>query len=1512
MSLIAHWKLNENNTEVPALNGNTTVAGTFQTLIDSSGNDNHLYVSQGSRQNVYYQGLISIDGPGGLIPKGMRNASLGKILYNPNNYWQMLCFTGIVNSNNVFNLYEVPNGIPYSISFWVKSYPHEDGFGTLINHANLEIKFKNLQNGIIPNKLGLKIRAVDIEYTVPNDGNWHHFAFVILPNAVNANDTRFYIDGVLTNGTITSNSSTFSMGGYPGTFALFNGFSNSYLTTDALADVRIYDHDLSLNDVVELFQLTESEDTTSNECNIIANWQLNEPSFNSTQLPFAITDYSGFNRHLVTNTTSSNINGYTSIAGPYNGSLGLHANKSNIGDSIVSFYTNENAFPDGFQTPITLTFWIKKIASSEEEEVYETITNVNTFLQISAVLNSSEISTQTGFSLKIKPYGNLGTIWFDLPNDLEWHFISIILPENFVSITDIVFYIDNFVSTYVFSDEQNGSYDPSQTFFNLNLGIGTSAVPLIALSNLTIRDCVYFNEIELPPEVNLPNVVEDNSPKTGVNEIAVVLSGGKYNNNPLASLGGDPSNIPIIGGNINNLFDNLDFDIKDLEKPYIDYRCFYIINNGRSSIYNLKLISLGEEPYTGQLGVKYLNEIQKITIFGIPNSGSLTLSYGQSQFTTNVNNASDWAIQIQDSLNNLDYLNQVKVTAQQNQNQLIFDIDFSGGFGGNGFDDKRNHSIITHVNNTFNLNVETSIIQKGSPINSIATALAEKTTKPTNINFSDNIVVKRFSPGDKIPIWVKRQLDKTNINKNQFVIRVQADSSPAGQNSEPEPYTPSVRVINLISNGVLKLSGSSSLEKFGNNVLLFSGSAIVLKGNNAGLILSGRATNKLDYGYCCCEENIMSCTVTVTGTINFDEDNTCNICQNMNDEYYFEMTDTSNTPGVCLIAGNIFKCENTTITCGDSSYQVYLTRKAEASINIGVCPAGSGDPPIISLTPTITLSIGLSSTMCEDESGDTLGNGVYVLNTPVEFLASEAPYECIGLLSGTYNLQTNNSDSCLFPTTIDVEFSDEYIRPPISEPINIYDFEGSGFSTFSGSGIDFLLFTENGDGSNNFGGETLITTFINEIGNGTLILSARNNVSDIFGNGIIEFNGTSTNKTIFNIVSTSGISISGGIDSINGYNEIGNGTIEFNGNSTVDIVADVNGGVWLHGVARVTRNYKTISSTGGIRFTAVATTTIVKQIISTGRGLFFGTYTGGLLLGGTEKDLINLKFGGFSWAWGNETDDPNNWGPCDEITTCNFEVSIGEPNCFGKAEVIVECGACQEFEYLVGPGETYGGGGSSGCYGWLDFYSRWSHGSCGEPFYISIYQPDLLLKLRVKGCYTRECFPLTYVECPIVMEWGDDNGHTESFELAEACFSSDDPDNTDCGGWGLGNTVCGTYSSAMFKFTLTKDCDEGELELDEWSWFSYNSLNDNSYGWCLAMDEPIIIKEGNTLTAMRCGGYGADVIPSGDPCDYDHTYVLGFIITYSLRGVGEDGEEYLCIKQETVILTGAGDWQDHI
>lgn len=247
--------------------------------------------------------------------------------------------------------------------------------------------------------------------------------------------------------------------------------------------------------------------------------------------------------------------------------------------------------------------------------------------------------------------------------------------------------------------------------------------------------------------------------------LTLVYSGGSGNMVPANSLGGNPSAAGVPNASINNLFGDITPDISAV--GLTDYRCLYLFNDSTTTIYNINLwisnLTAGGSQI--QLGIAKIDEVQRLTIPNTVTGGSLTLQYETFNFVTNYNHdLAVWAQSLQDAINALvdgsgnPVLGLITVTAMNSNGNLLFDFHFTNEEGG------RSHPLISIVNNQLQpsgTSAVISLIQSGSPINTIAPLIDVATTVPGGVVFSvptstSPIILPKLKPNEGFPFWIQR------------------------------------------------------------------------------------------------------------------------------------------------------------------------------------------------------------------------------------------------------------------------------------------------------------------------------------------------------------------------------------------------------------------------------------------------------------------------------------------------------------------------------------------------------------------------------------------------------------------------------------------------------------------------------------------------------------------------------------------------------------------------------------
>lgn len=268
-------------------------------------------------------------------------------------------------------------------------------------------------------------------------------------------------------------------------------------------------------------------------------------------------------------------------------------------------------------------------------------------------------------------------------------------------------------------------------------------------------------------------------------DIVVVLTGGAGNTNPFDSIGGAPSNQPIIGI-LNNLFDNIT-DVQ-LGEGHVDYRCIYIFNdNSTDTLYNVKFYVSAETSGGANVKLGLLNvyEIQRITAVGSITGGNFEITYtppGGSLQTRTVDYNPDpatWAENLETAINSIDTLD-CNVGVSGTFGNRIFNITFT---------DFRSHDLIgtnsTDLVGTGTISTGTSKVTIGSPVNAIPAELDVETTPPSGVDFDyptavSPVIVGSLYPEEGFSLWIKREIDADSSARENdgFKLRISFNPLP--------------------------------------------------------------------------------------------------------------------------------------------------------------------------------------------------------------------------------------------------------------------------------------------------------------------------------------------------------------------------------------------------------------------------------------------------------------------------------------------------------------------------------------------------------------------------------------------------------------------------------------------------------------------------------------------------------------------------------------------------------------
>jgi alpha-tubulin suppressor-like RCC1 family protein len=253
----------------------------------------------------------------------------------------------------------------------------------------------------------------------------------------------------------------------------------------------------------------------------------------------------------------------------------------------------------------------------------------------------------------------------------------------------------------------------------------------------------------------------------------IVYSGGTLNDDPILSLGGDPS-IYTVPVEIQNVFSNI--TSSSTIDGITDYRMLYITNTGTAPINELytSLIKALNTPAELSLGYFLINEQQRFVFANNPSSGTITFTYKDIFNNSYILNAITWtnstdlAFNLQSQLNELVNANGQAIlggvscaTTPTTPDGFVLLITFAGASG------NKYHNLLTQTN-SFGVDINSNISIVGGPINIVPPVIANPTAAPSDIIFytanpNDPIFVGTLlnnpsvpGQGEYLPVWIKR------------------------------------------------------------------------------------------------------------------------------------------------------------------------------------------------------------------------------------------------------------------------------------------------------------------------------------------------------------------------------------------------------------------------------------------------------------------------------------------------------------------------------------------------------------------------------------------------------------------------------------------------------------------------------------------------------------------------------------------------------------------------------------
>jgi hypothetical protein len=256
-------------------------------------------------------------------------------------------------------------------------------------------------------------------------------------------------------------------------------------------------------------------------------------------------------------------------------------------------------------------------------------------------------------------------------------------------------------------------------------------------------------------------------------DIVLTYSGGKLNDTPNASLGGEASPV-IIETGINNLFD--DITPREADDGQTDYRCFYVFNqHEEETVFNIKtwINTQVEKGADVRLGIEDRDELQSIILDSVPTDGFFTIRYEASNplsfapVTVRVPQGllspeaylSEFGQNFQDALRLNPDLRDVIVNASTFGTGILFEVLFEK------LDGKREQeTLVVGVNELISTtNILIKKVVRGAPINSIASEINQDVTPPGGVIFSvpSNdfpFIIPKLREGEGFHLWVERTI----------------------------------------------------------------------------------------------------------------------------------------------------------------------------------------------------------------------------------------------------------------------------------------------------------------------------------------------------------------------------------------------------------------------------------------------------------------------------------------------------------------------------------------------------------------------------------------------------------------------------------------------------------------------------------------------------------------------------------------------------------------------------------
>lgn len=263
-------------------------------------------------------------------------------------------------------------------------------------------------------------------------------------------------------------------------------------------------------------------------------------------------------------------------------------------------------------------------------------------------------------------------------------------------------------------------------------------------------------------------------------KIEFLLSGGSSNSDPRLSVGGPISATPV-GRGPNALFPDL--SDSELSSGKLEHRCVYVVNASEDATLWGASVFLSSGVPGVSIGVARATESQVVTVDGPVFFGDVLFDLDGNEVAAEWGgSAEEFAASLKASLLSIG-LSGVDVYNTYVGSSKKFTVAFGGP------QDNRVQPLLSVSENNLQgvgtPGVSVARQTGGSPINSPAPLLATPEVPPAGVEFpasspSSRILVGTLAPGDRMPVWVRRNTPAGSAARqgNEIVIGVSGTQEP--------------------------------------------------------------------------------------------------------------------------------------------------------------------------------------------------------------------------------------------------------------------------------------------------------------------------------------------------------------------------------------------------------------------------------------------------------------------------------------------------------------------------------------------------------------------------------------------------------------------------------------------------------------------------------------------------------------------------------------------------------------